>query len=90
MHCFFIKNKKIMPNKRDPDKAFIGVYIDKTAKILVMKILKERGSNLTEFFYKKILELLESREDEIIKKLHENDGRTKEGKAKRARRNKSC
>lgn len=75
-----------MANKRDPDKAFVGVYIDKNAKALVQKILAEKGSNLTEFFYAKILELLEKKEDEIIEKLKEADGRTAKGRAKRAKR----
>lgn len=74
-----------MANKRDPNKAFVGVYIDKKAKALVQKILAEKGSNLTEFFYSKILELIETREDEILKKLKESDGRTAKGRAKRAK-----
>ena len=78
-----VKIKKDMANKRDPNKAYIGVFIDKNAKELVMKILNEQGSNLTEFFYAKILELLESREDEIIKKLKESDGRRTNGRTKR-------
>lgn len=76
-----------MPNKRDPNKAYIGVFIDRDAKQLVMQILKDRGTNLTEFFYAKILELLESREDEIIKKLQEADGRTTKGRIKRNKKN---
>ena len=79
------KNKKVMANKRDPNKAFVGVYIDRKAKALVQKILAEKGSNLTEFFYSKILELIETKEDEILEKLKESDGRTAKGRAKRAK-----
>lgn len=75
-----------MPNKRDPNKAMVGVYIDRDAKKMVMEILREKGSNLSEFFYAKILELLETKADAILEKIHENDGRTKAGKLKRQRK----
>jgi hypothetical protein len=75
-----------MPNKRDPNKAMVGVYIDREAKEMVMEILREKGSNLSEFFYAKILELLETKADAILEKIHENDGRTKAGKLKRQRK----
>lgn len=87
-NCRRKKERFCVSNKRDPEKAFVGVYIDKKAKALVKKILAEKGSNLTEFFYAKILELLETKEDEIIAKLKEADGRTSEGKIKRAKRRK--
>lgn len=75
-----------MPSKRDPNKAMVGVYIDRKAKKMVMEILREKGSNLSEFFYAKILELLETKADAILEKIHENDGRTKAGKLKRQRK----
>ena len=75
-----------MPNKRDPNKVMVGVYIDRESKKMVMEILKEKGSNLTEFFYAKILELLETKADAILDKIHENDGRTKAGKIKQQRK----
>lgn len=53
---------------------------------MVMEILREKGSNLSEFFYAKILELLGTKADEIIDKIHANDGRTKAGKLKRQRK----
>jgi hypothetical protein len=75
-----------MPNKRDPNKVMVGVYIDRESKEMVMEILREKGSNLSEFFYAKILELLETKADAILEKIHENDGRTKAGKLKRQRK----
>lgn len=75
-----------MPNKRDPNKVMIGVYIDREVKAYLMEILKEKGSNLTEFFYAKILELLKTKADAILEKIHENDGRTRAGKLKRQRK----
>ena len=69
-----------MPNKRDPNKVMVGVYIDREAKEMVMEILREKGSNLSEFFCVKILELLGTKADEIIDKIHANDGRTRAGK----------
>lgn len=74
-----------MPNQRNPNKTFVGVYIDKKAKLLAQKILRERDSNLTEFVYAKILELIESREDKIIERLKESDGRTAIGRKKKAK-----
>ena len=71
-----------MPNKRNPNKTLVGVYVDKQAKLLAQKILREKDSNLTEFVYAKILELIESREDKIIEKLKESDGRTVMGRKK--------
>jgi hypothetical protein len=75
-----------MPNKRDPNKVMVGVYIDRESKEMVMELLREKGSNLSEFFYVKILELLETKADAILEKIHENDGRTKAGKRKRQRK----
>lgn len=75
-----------MPNKRDPNKVMVGVYIDREMKKLAMEILREKGSNLSEFFYAKILELLETKADAILEKIHENDGRTKAGKLKLQRK----
>ena len=69
-----------MPNKRDPNKAFVGFFINKNEKKQAMDILQANGSNLSEFFCVKILELLGTKADEIIDKIHANDGRTRAGK----------
>lgn len=75
-----------MPNKRDPNKTYIGIFIDKDIKERLQKILKKQGSTITEYFYIKTLELLENEKNEIIEKLREFDGRTSKGKAKRRRK----
>lgn len=77
-----------MPNKRDPNKERISFYIDRRVKEVAQYILELNGSTLTEYLNVKIYELLEKREDEILKRLAEFDGRTKKGKARiRAEKN---
>lgn len=76
-----------MPNKRDPNKAYIGVFIDKNDKKRLQTMLAEDGMTLTEFFYYSILNYIEEKQDEIKRKLKEADGRTVEGKIKRNGRN---
>ena len=75
-----------MPNKRSPNKVYIGIFIDKDIKGRLQEILKKQGSTITEYFYIKALELLENDKNEIIEKLREFDGRTTQGKAKRSRK----
>ena len=77
-----------MSNQRDKDKVFVGFYIHKDHKKAVQALLKSVGSNLTEYFYTQVLKLIESKEDEIIKKLKEADGRTTQSRIKRAKKTK--
>lgn len=72
-----------MPNKRDPNKVSIGIYIDREVRDLLKELLAEKGITLTEFIYAKCLEFLDKEEDEIIDELKKFDGRRKEAKAKK-------
>lgn len=77
-----------MPNKRDPNKQRISFYVDRRVKEAAQEILEMSGSTLTDYLNVKIYELLTKREDEILKRLAEFDGRTKKGKARiRAQKN---
>ena len=71
-----------MPNKRDPNKAFMGIYVDRKTKEYFKKVLADNGTTITEFFYAKMLEIIERKTDDIIQKLQEADGRTVKGRAK--------
>lgn len=91
MHApFFYADIKFekMPNKRDLNKERIAFYVDRRVKEVAQRILELSGSTLTEYLNIKIYELLEKREDEIIKKLAAFDGRNRKGKARmRAEKN---
>lgn len=68
---------KVMPNKRDPDKVSIGIYIDRDTRDLVKEILKEKGLTLTDYIYAQLLKLLKKENDEITIALEKFDGRKK-------------
>ena len=72
-----------MPNKRDPNKVSIGVYVDREVRDLIKEILEDKGVTLTDFIYAQFLKLLNKEEDELIKAIKKHDGRTKAGKAKK-------
>lgn len=76
-----------MPNKRDPNKVSIGCYVDREVRDIVKEILEEKGITLTEYMYAQLLKLLNKEEDEIIKSLEKFDGRRKEAKNAKNRKN---
>lgn len=77
-----------MPNRRDPNKVMIGVYVDREVRDLMKEILEEKGVNITDFFYAQILKLLNKEENELIKAIKRRDGRTKEAKAAKGKKSK--
>ena len=83
---FFVKIKKVMPNKRDPNKVLVSCYVDKELRDMAKVALRKNGITFTDFVCIKILELLNESADDVIAKLKEQDGRTIEGKAKRNRK----
>lgn len=70
--------EKIMPNKRDPNKVSIGIYIDRDTRDLVKEILAEKGLTLTDYIYAQLLKLLNKEENEIVDVLEKFDGRKKD------------
>lgn len=66
-----------MPNKRDPNKVSIGIYIDRDTRDLVKEILNEKGLTLTDYIHIQLLKLLKKEEDDIIKTIEKSDGRRK-------------
>ena len=71
------ESEKIMPNKRDPNKVSIGIYIDRDTRDLVKEILAEKGLTLTDYLYAQLLKLLNKEENEIVDVLEKFDGRKK-------------
>jgi antitoxin component of RelBE/YafQ-DinJ toxin-antitoxin module len=67
-----------MPNKRDPNKVSIGIYIDRDTRDLVKEILNEKGLTLTDYIHIQLLKLLKKEEDDIIKTIEKSDGRRKD------------
>jgi len=67
-----------MPNKRDPNKVSIGIYIDRDTRDLVKEILAEKGLTLTDYIYAQLLKLLNKEENEIVNVLEKFDGRKKD------------
>jgi antitoxin component of RelBE/YafQ-DinJ toxin-antitoxin module len=67
-----------MPNKRDPNKVSIGIYIDRDTRDLVKEILNEKGLTLTDYIHIQLLKLLKKEEDDIIKTIKKSDGRRKD------------
>jgi antitoxin component of RelBE/YafQ-DinJ toxin-antitoxin module len=91
LYWYTLKIKKLMADRRDPNKVLVSCYIDKELRDMTKEALSKIGITFTDFVCIKILELLNESADEIIQKLKEQDGRTTQGKAKRnlkARKNK--
>lgn len=62
-----------MPNKRDPNKVSVGVYIDREIRDMVREALAKKGLTLTEYVYAALLELLNGKADEFIKSYKERE-----------------
>ena len=69
-----------MPNKRDPNKISIGIYIDRDTLDAVKEVLASHGITMTDFIIAQFYKLLKKEEDEILKKLELRDGRTKKSR----------
>ena len=66
-----------MPNKRDPNKVSIGIYIDRDTRDAVKEVLASHGITMTDFIVAQFYKLLKKEEDEILKKLELRGGRKK-------------
>ena len=76
-----------MPSKRNKTKVMVGIYIERELRDEVLRVLREHGATMTDFFYANCLKLLRKEHDELIKIIENHDLRTREGKARlRARR----
>lgn len=71
-----------MPNKRDPNKTGITIFVDKNVKEVAKEILDSYGMSITEYLLVSLLELIHNDKNEKLKILNETDGRTKKGKAR--------
>ena len=71
-----------MPNKRDPNKIGITIFVDKKVKEVAKEILHSYGMGITEYLLVALLDLIHNDKNEKLKILNEADGRTKKGKAR--------
>lgn len=58
-----------MPNKRDPNKVMIGVYVDKDVRDTIKEILDTQKVTITDFIYAQFLKLIKKEEYELIEEL---------------------